>query len=162
MELTDMETAKAIVAILTLFIGVPVVIATLMDKFTLRPGKPRRTNQELEQELLEPQWDVLSKRLGGPPSDALRALYENKSKLLRREFELPSIDPGETHYVAGFLPARLETLGDFNLSKGHFPFASDGCGNVYTVLWGTDNVYFWDHEGGEEQEVGQSLAEFFL
>lgn len=156
-----METLKTIAAIATMFVGIPVVIMTLIDRLTTAKYKPP-TDEELAKmktDLLDPDWAAMESHFGSPPLDSLKKLYQDQQLLVREEFELPWPSAGESYYIAAFLPMRQSTLSDYDAPLGQLPIATDGSGGTYFFHWTEDHVSFRGHDDDVPEKLA-SLAIF--
>ena len=125
--------------------------------------------REFSKRLLSPQIAELERHYGHKLPVALCALYENTALLQRTDFYVvppDSHDETDHHYIQRFEPADLQTLNEswFPAVSKRFPFAIDDFGNSYFVVPGdrpTDcPVYYWNHDGGDEYQIADSLATF--
>ena len=148
----------------------------LMAVDRVRAGRRRESPEELQRRLKEfdarlasPQWAELERHFGAPAPRDLQLLYTQRlvrmQNLETRTARLAGHDRED--FIAWFCPADLRTVEEASwvVKSNEFAFADDGFGNYYTVAFNHDpdqpsRVRFHSHEGGEVEDVAESLDEF--
>jgi hypothetical protein len=170
------DTFRAIVFIIFLFVVLPVCILWLRDRIVCGNGKrmPREQKEEIKRwvaRLLNPQFDEVEKECGGFVPQGLRNLYGGKSRILLEDLEIvpPGKDPKKhSYWLATFVPMDLEGIRqttDLSEFGQGCCFAGDGCGNFYWVRVSGERqadspVYFACHDPYGNEKVADSLEEF--
>ena len=158
-----------VLAIVGIFIALPILIVWLRDKVVDRPTTKEQRDEysrRFRERLANPDFGALEQHYGCTLPIPLKQLYTNSEELSRGEFEVVpphGRTPDDAPYVAFYNPADAESLTHtFHDGDAYFAFADDGCGNTYLIdPRGTDPpVLFHDHETGEIEAVAPSLSEF--
>lgn len=164
-----METFKAILAILAILLGLPLLIVWLNDRIfhrTLSKKQQAEYSKRFVERQLNPDFTALEAHFGCAMPKELRELYANKEEIQRGDFTVlkKNTDGSEqSSDVAFYSPADLESLRDaWPDCKELFAFANDGCGNDYLIdpRKSASEVLFHDHETGEFTKVASTLVEF--
>jgi len=157
-----------IVCILTM-VGLAFAFLFLRDVIFNRPPNKKKMAafaKRFEDRLLKPDFDGLEKHFGHILPKQLKALYENRSEVLKKDFEVVGNVTGKEKnvwYISYYQPADLENIRDTSpIAKEIFEFANDGCGNGYTIDSRLDDppVMFFDLEDGEWSKVTNNFSEF--
>ncbi len=161
------DSAKIALFLIGIFIGLPLVILLIRDRFSQHSNKVVVDNSNrLDQRLLNPDFAALEQHYDHALPAALVAIYKDDQEVIRGDFYVaPSADPSEEHrwYVAFYMPADLSSVKDaWPGTERFFAFADDGCGNGYLIDPTLDDpeVLFHDHETGELTPVASRLSEF--
>jgi hypothetical protein len=157
------ETIKSILFVLAALIFV-IVLPFLGLRRLRRARRARekcvREKQKaaFEERQLHPDFAAFATRYGCEPPPSLLRLYEDRATVLDENFEVvaPSGDP---YFVAWFEPMNEPEWPD---REGLYSFANDGCGNQFLVnpKESDPEVYFYDHEMGQSEDLGMRLSEF--
>jgi hypothetical protein len=166
----------AALAVIVLFVGLPVAIVMLNDRRRAWRTRDRRTPAErqavaaaFEARLLAPRWDEVARATeGGRPSPALVALYGNRAVVTSTGVSFRRSDcDDDVETVNMFLPADIRAFAEpwrEHLPDRAFAFAVDDFGDFLFVELTPDGadrpVQHWYHDGGEVLEVAPSLAAF--
>ena len=151
------------------FIVAVLVLVVVLPLFTLRKLRLKRNAQlaaadeRYMKRLLTPDINEFMGHFGCPPPAPLRRLYENPDNILDGGFEMRIASFRNPFEIAEFLCMDRETISiELPGAEPHFAFATDGCGNFYTVdPRETDpTVYFHDHEMGQPESLKLSLSQF--
>jgi hypothetical protein len=166
-----MESMKdillTIVAILAIFVGLPLFILWVRDRVTA-PGRKKRAEESrrFRQRLREPDLDAVARHFKCTLPESLTDLYGNPEELSRDFFKVArSIDAPEDGWwhVAFYLPADSESCKTiWPGTETYFSFASDVFGDEYLVdpTQADPPVKYYWHESGEIDHVCDSLSEF--
>jgi hypothetical protein len=167
----------AILAILAIFVGLPVAILLVNDRVTAWWRRDRRSPEQkaadaaaYEARLVSPRWDEVCRATdGGRPSAALQALYADRALVTSKGIRLrrPGGSDLDDEWLSTFLPADGSAFADpwgQYLPDRALAFASDAFGDLLFVELtpgGDDRpVQHWYHESAEIEEVAPSLAAF--
>jgi len=165
---TASDVLVPIVYVLTV-VTLAVACLLLNDRISRRrPSKKEMAAfaKRFEERLLKPDFYSLEKHFGHALPKQLKALYENRIEILKRDFEVVGNVMGDEKnvwYISYYQPADLENVRDASpIAKEAFEFANDGCGNCYTIDPRLDNppVMFFDHEDGKWSKVANNFSEF--
>lgn len=170
------DTGLALLAIVGLFVVLPILILLARDK--TRELLRRDTSSERDarreawcERMLHPQPDQAEAACGGKLPKRLLAMYAQTDLLFGRNFEICARgrDPSkESWWIGDFIPLNAQDqewtceLSEFG--KG-FCFAGDGMGNFYWVPVEEERrddspVYFACHDPWGNERVCDSLDEF--
>jgi len=159
-----------ILAIIGIYVVLPVLILWLRDKIFDRPMTKEQMDEysrRFRERLANPDFSALEEHFGHALPLPLKSLYANSEELNRDgDFEVvppAGADATDPSYVAFYNPADAESLEhNFHDADAYFAFADDGCGNAYIIdPRETDPpVMFHDHETGEIEPVAPSLSGF--
>lgn len=163
------DAIYTVLAILGIFVILPLLILWLRDKLFHRPMTEEQMDEysrRFRKRLANPDFGVLEQHFGCGLPLPLKQLYANSDELSRGDFEVVPPDgrnSTDPTYVAFYNPADAESLKyTFHDGDIYFAFADDGCGNAYIIdPRETDPpVLFHDHETGEIEPVAPSLSQF--
>jgi hypothetical protein len=163
------DTFIAVLAILTIFVVLPILILWLRDRVTNRLPTPEEIEEHgrrFRERLLNPDFPALEAHFGHPLPQALKNLHADRDELLRFDFEVfpPGRPAGSPPWaVCYYQPMDAEQLKAVWPGREKFlEIADDGTGNAYMVdpTRADPPVLFHDHETGEVEEVSGSLSEF--
>ncbi len=175
-----MDLLITIVAIVALFVGLPVLVLLTRDHFdgvrsrrwaVANPEKVPGTPEYIAR-LTTPDFEAVEKRVNRRLPSALRDLYLHSGII--GEADLYLIPPGASDFdeaweISAFCPVD-ECLADFDRGRSGLRFddviiAIDGSGGLYYVpLAEVDDekcpVAHFHHDGGDKSRVAESLDEF--
>lgn len=116
--------------------------------------------------LQNPDFDAIEKHFGCPLPQVVRALYRDKTEIMRSDFFVArEVDsPEEDRWYIGFYqPADAKSLQErWPGTEQYFAFADNGCGDSYLVdpRQPDPPVFFHYHETGEIDPVCDHFTEF--
>lgn len=159
------DTIGTIVAIVVLFVGVPVGILWLRDRVSRARWRGRNTpvkidaeRQAYEERLLHPDWEFYQRHLQRPTPAALRDLYADRVLVLAQDLDLTE---GERISTFGALdePALLDTRAWLGFDA--VAIATSDLGDPIYLRPGpseADTVYVTHHDGGDTEVFFDSVA----
>ena len=163
------DAILTVIAILGIFVALPILILWLRDKVFNRPITKEQVDEysrRFQKRLANPDFAVLEQHFGCELPAPLRQLYANSDELARNDFEIvPPEGQNLTGpaYVAFYNPADAESLKHtFHDAGTYFAFADDGFGNAYLIDPRKPDppVLFHDHETGAIEPVAPALSAF--
>jgi hypothetical protein len=125
----------------------------------------RQAAEQFKAELLHPQFGVIEEVYGKSISKTLRALYEDKSELLK-SYAVKVIDgEPEDHwiFISCYWPLnRAQVDGQWRQDGKHFAFAGDGSGSEWVVDPTDDEaeIFYFEHESAELKPTGVRMHQF--
>ena len=172
-----MQTFYTILAILALFLGLPILILLIVDKFRYPKKKLSQEKSEAERKawfdrLLRPDFEEVERICGGAIPKRLKLAYETSDLILVQDVEFtPHGKDSERHFywIWEFVPmdadGQSHTTDLSEFGKGCC-FAGDDMGNYYWVPVSETPqddapVFFACHDPYGNEKVANSLGEFF-
>ena len=159
------DTAKSIIGLVALLVGVPVGILWLRDRVnTIRyrrrntPEKVAAETRAFEERLFHPHWEFYERHLQRPAPAALRELFADRALLAAQGLDY---DDGEVISTFGALDEQglldtREWLG-FDVVA----LATSDFGDPIYLRPGRsepDTVYITHHDGGETEVFAESVG----
>jgi hypothetical protein len=165
-----------VVALLGLFVLLPVLILWTRDKIQFLRRRETPTQRDVRQKarrarLLHPNVDETEAFCGGRVPQKLLDMYEAPDLLLGRDFQVcaPGKDPRkDSWWIGDFVPLHKQdqevTTDLTEFGKGCC-FAGDGMGNFYWVPVDAKQcndapVFFACHDPWGNEKVSETLTEF--
>lgn len=161
------ETVAFITAVLFLVVVLPLGLLRKQRMINRRKeaAEIARSKAEELKRLRNPDFAAFTKRYKCEPSASLKDLYENPESNLDGNFRVKIPSFRNSFFVSYFNEVTAESI-DVDLSwlgvGDLFSFASDDCGNSYSVNPHQANpmVYFLDHELEKPVQLNIPLSEF--
>lgn len=159
------DTITSVLAILLIFVGLPLVILKLRDRANrvLRdhrspPEKQAVIRQAYEQRILRPDWDYVERYLQRPAPRALRDLYADYVLVTSRDVQY-SVD----HAISTFEALDERAIADTTawLAVKAVAFATTDMGDPVYLRSGPsepDKVYVTYHDGGDTEILAESVS----
>jgi hypothetical protein len=159
------DTAKTIIGLVALFVGVPVCLLWLRDRVNKMRYRRRNTPEKIaaerrafEERLLHPDWEFYERHLQRPAPAALRELYANGALLTAPTFEY-----GDGEVINTFNALDEQGLLDTREWLGFdvVAIATSDFGDPIYLRPGQsepDTVYITHHDGGDTEIFVESVA----
>jgi hypothetical protein len=159
------DTAKSIIGIVALLVGVPVGVLWLRDRVNRIRYRRRNTPERVaagrrafEERLFHPDWEFYERHLQRPAPAALRELYADRALLTAPALDY---DDGEVINTFGALDERglLDTREWLGFDA--VAIATSDFGDPIYLRPGRsepDTVYITHHDGGDTQILAESVA----
>ena len=159
------DTAKSIIGIVALLVGLPVGILWLRDRVSSvryrRHNPPEKVTAErraFEERLCRPDWEFYERHLERPAPEALRELYADRALLTA-----PALDYDEGEVINTLNPLDEQGLLDTREWLGFdvVAIATNDFGDPIYLRPGRsepDTVYITHHDGGDTEIFAQSTA----
>lgn len=162
------DTVTTVLAIILLFIGLPVLILWITDRRRSRrrqeapPALQVAERQAYEQRILDPDWTAVERHLRRPGPQALRDLYADRELIVRRDLRY-----GDDHVISSFEPLDEQALQDATGRLGFdaVAIATTDFGDAVHLRPGAaeaDHVYLTHHDGGDTEVLAESVSEMFV
>lgn len=159
------ESFIAILVLIALMIGLPVLILLIRDRLT-RPSRKQieEASARFTERLKKPDLAALEAHYGHALPASLVALYRDSREIMRGDFwvaETSDAPEEKRWYVAFYVPADAQSTKDtWPGTEKYFTFADDGCGNGYLIdpRLADPPVFFHDHETGDLSPVADRLS----
>src|SRR5262245_16792684 len=159
------ETITSVLALILLFIALPVVILGIVDRRRRRqrrehpPGSEIAERQAYEQRIFNPDWACVERHLMRPAPEALRTLYADREFIVRRDLRCT-----DDQVISTFEPLDEEAVLTTRRWLGFEALAiarTDSDDTVYLRpgLDDIDTVYLTHHDGGDTEVFAESVAE---
>ena len=160
------STTATVVAIILLFVGLPVLILWIIDRGRSRkrlrkhpPAAQIAERQAHERRILNPDWACVERRLQRPAPQALRDLYADHALITRRD--LPYADD---HMISTFEALDEQAIQDATRWLGFdaVAIATTDLGDAVYMRPGAadaDTVYLTHHDGGDTEVFAESVSE---
>ena len=164
------DTVVTILALLLVFIGVPVSLLRIIDrKRTARarhraPSASRAGEREAyERRILTPDWICVERHLHRPPPHALRDLYADGRLVTRRDLEYD----GDDRRISTFEPLDEEAMTDASrsLEFDAVVIATTDFGDAIYLRPGAteaDAVHVAYHDGADTEVLAESIEEMLV
>ena len=160
------DTITSVLAILLIFVGLPLVILKVRDRATraLRDHRNQPQRQALmrrayEQRILKPDWVYVERHLKRPVPRALRELYADPVLVTSRDVQY-----SVGHSISTFDALDEQTIADNTawLAVKAIAFATTDAGDPIYLRSGpfeADKVYVTYHDGGDTEILAESVSE---
>lgn len=160
------DTIITVLAIVLLFIGLPVLILWIADRRRTRqrlrahrPASQTAERQACERRILNPDWACVERRLGRPAPQALRDLYADHALITRRD--LPYTD---AHVISTFEALDEQAMQDARRWLGFdaVTIATTDFDDAIYLRPGAaegNTVYLTHHDGGDTEVFAESVTE---
>jgi hypothetical protein len=160
------DTAITVLAIVLIFVGLPVLILRTNDRRRTARGQRDHTpateiteRQAVEQRLLSPDWSCVERHLRRPVPQALRDLYSDHSLITRRDLTY-----ADDHVISTFEPLDEHRILDATHWLGFEAvlIASTDFGDAVYLRSGAaeaDALYLTHHDGGDTEVLAESVAQ---
>jgi hypothetical protein len=151
------NTAITLLALVLMFIGLPVLILRIIDR--TRKASHAANREAYERRILTPDWPCVERQLRRPAPQALRDLYADRRLITQRDLVydddrvMSTFEPLDEQAIAdtrqwlGFEAVAIATT-DF----GDTVYLRSGAGEV-------DAVYLAHHDGGDIEIVAESVIQ---
>jgi hypothetical protein len=159
------DTLSTILALVLLFIVLPVVLLWLSDRRRSTRARRRQSGpnearhwQENERRLLNPDWAAVERWLRRPTPQDLRRLYEDRTLVLGRDLAC-----GDER-ISGFEPLDEQAIAENRRWLGFdaVTFAKTGFDDAVYLRPGTDEsdrVYVTHHDGNDTEVLAESVRD---
>lgn len=162
-------TAEAVVAIITIMVGIPAAILLAINWYTrMSKGDVEERLRRFSERLIHPDFAAIEEHYGRRLPKCVEALYSDPVEVKRAGFEV-AFDRGAAEegrwYVVYYQPADAESVKDaWPRLEMLFAFADDGFGNGCLIdpKEPEPPVLSHDHETGELTTVCETFSEFML
>jgi hypothetical protein len=162
------ETMTSVLALILLFIALPVLILRIVDRRRHRqrvrehpPASDIAERQAYEQRILNPDWACVERHLMRAAPQALRALYADPELISRRDLRyaddrvISTFEPlDEQAVLATRRWLGFEALAIATTEFDDVIYLRPGENNI-------DTVYLTHHDGGDTEVFAESVTEMF-
>jgi hypothetical protein len=161
------DAIAAIISIIALLIGLPVLILRLRDRIANALRARRNSPENLaanrrnyEQRILRPDWEFYERHLERPVPPVLRELYTERELITAQGF-----DYSDSERISTFGPLDVEGSLDTQPLLGFdaVAIATNEFGDPIYLRPGfsePDIVYITHHDGGDTEIFAESVSEF--
>lgn len=154
------DTAITVLALVALFLGVPLAILRFIDKRRRARNRKGEAAERVTQQrrLLAPDWSLVDRHLRRSAPQALRDLYTDSTLIVRRDLSYRN-----DVAISSFEPLDEEAIRDAERSTGYeaLPIATTDFGDVVHLRPGItepDTVFLTHHDGGDTEVFAESVA----
>jgi hypothetical protein len=159
------DTLTAVIAIVALFVGLPVVVLWLRDRASRadrhRPESPERLaaiRRAFEERLLRPDWAFYERHLRRHAPSALRELYADRGLVTAQDVQY-----ADDARISTFNPLDEQGLLDARrwIGLDVVPLGTSDFGDPLYLRPGSseaDAVYLTHHDGGDTEVFAESVA----
>lgn len=160
------ETITTVLAIILLFVGLPVLILWFKDRKRTRQRLHEQSSasriperQAYGQRILDPDWACIERYLRRPVPQALRVLYAERELISRRDL---SYD--DDHVIGTFEPLDEQAILNTTRWLGFeaVAIATTDFGDVIYLRPGADEgdtLFLTHHDGGDTEVFAESVSE---
>ena len=167
------ETVKAILAILVLFAGLPVLIVWLRERIAAAiwnrrnpPEKLAADRRAFEARIVRPDWNFYEGHLKRPSPPVLRELYADQALVTAQGLDLVDDDDEIELTIGTFDPLDEQGLLETRpwLGFDAVRIATSDTGDPIYLRPGQsepDTVFVTFHDGGDTEVLAESVGELF-
>ena len=160
------DTIAGVLAIVLLFVGLPLVILKARDRVLRarrdhgnRPETEAATRRAYEQRIVRPDWEYVERHLGRPVPQALRDLYADRVLVTSRDVQYST-----AHSISPFEPLDEHGIMDSTAWLGvkAVAFATTDMGDPVYLRSGpseADSVHITYHDGNDTEIFAESVSE---
>ena len=158
------DTVVTILALILLFVGLPILILRFTDRRTTARRRRRHPSQIAEREayerrILAPDWGYVERCLLRPSPQALRDLYADRRLVTERDLAYD-----DELLISTFVPLDEEALADTKRWLGFeaVAIATTDFGDTVYLRPGAaqgDAVYIAHHDGGDAEVMAESVTQ---
>ena len=151
------DTVITILALVLLFIGLPVLILRIIDR--KRKASQVAGLEAYERRILTPDWPCVERHLRRPAPQALRDLYGDRRLITQRDLVYD-----DDRVISTFEPLDQQAMADTRQWLGFeaIAIATTDFGDMVYLRPGAaevDAVYLAHHDGGDIEILAESVAQ---